>query len=83
MRKFGKKYEDRFRKRFEKIEAEHLRLNRYSVKASYGSLLVARHQFARLPMKELFRQTASYPEIKKGYESGKKIMTCLSTCMRY
>lgn len=78
--KFGVKYQTRFKTRFAKIENETFVSHRYSLKTSYNSLLTARHQFVH---QGTVPTNATYSEIKRGYESGKIILTCLNGCMKY
>ncbi|MBF0105311.1 MAG: hypothetical protein HQM16_08295 [Deltaproteobacteria bacterium] len=78
--KFGSKYTKRFASKIDKIELFELKKNGISVKASYGNIVTWRHNFAH---QGILPDNASYSEAKRGYESGKIIMECLSECMRH
>jgi RiboL-PSP-HEPN len=77
--KFGSKYQLRFARAIEKLEAQQLRLTGASIKASYGNLLTWRHGFAH---EGIIPANATYPEVKRAYGCGKDIMACLAACMR-
>jgi hypothetical protein len=77
--KFGIKYQQRFKKKLDRVEQQFLRLHGYSVKASYGNLITWRNAFAH---EGITPPNASYEEVKRAYGCGKEIMSCLAICMR-
>ncbi|MDI1336355.1 MAG: HEPN domain-containing protein [Lacunisphaera sp.] len=77
--RFGARYELRFQRALEKLEQQHLVAAGASIKASYGNLITWRNEFAHegnVPV------TASYAEVKRAFDCGKVVMTCLASCMR-
>ncbi len=76
--KCGARYVQRFRRKLEEMERQHLRVAGASIKASYGNLLTWRNGLAHhgnVP------PDASYQEVKRGYGCGKEVMGCLATCL--
>jgi RiboL-PSP-HEPN len=75
---FGDKYVKRFHKKLEVIELGCLKADRVSVKASYANLLTWRHGFAHegtVPV------NATYEEVKKSYQYGRRVIECLADTM--
>jgi hypothetical protein len=78
VRKFGDKYIQRFLKKLDLQERDSLISSGFSVKSSYGNVVVWRNSFAHegvLPV------NASYVETRKGYEAGKLVLHCLAESM--
>ena len=78
-KRFGVKYKDRFKRNLDLCESQNLRSSGKSVKASYGNLIVWRHEFAhegKLPT------YATYSDVKSAYELGKEVVHCLAKTMR-
>jgi len=76
--KFGEKYLAKFRKKLEVQEQVFLRSSGFSVKSSYGNVVVWRNSFAHegvLPV------NATYAETCKGYDAGKIVLRCLAESM--
>lgn len=78
LRKFGKKYQQRFKQRLDKLEKDHLRTIGGSLKSSYGNLISWRNGFAH---EGNVPANATYAEVKRTYECGKQVMRCLASCM--
>jgi hypothetical protein len=76
--RFGIKYQTRFSIALEKLERQELKVNKLSIKASYGNLLTWRNEFAH---EGNVPSNASYAEVKRAYGCGQQIMHCLATCM--
>lgn len=77
--KFGSKYLQRFTRELDILEKQHLITVGTSIKASYGNLLTWRHGFAH---EGIIPANATYLEVKRSYECGKKVIMCLDKCMR-
>lgn len=75
LKPFGDRFRKAFKARLLGVERYNLAKNGISVKSSYENLLTCRHTFAhegRVPA------TATYEEVKQGFEAGKIVMLCLS-----
>ena len=76
--RFGERYSKRFDRLLKECEDRELRSTRASVKSSYGNLVTWRHEFAhegRVPTH------ATFDEVRKSYELGKKVIECLALAM--
>lgn len=76
--RFGEKYVKRFGRLLSDVEVRELRDSGTSVKASYGNLITWRNEFAhegRVPT------NATFPEVQRSYETGKKVIECLALTM--
>lgn len=76
--RFGEKYVKRFKKKLEIQEAQVLREEGKSIKASYANIIVWRNKFTH---EGLIPQTVTYDEVKNSYHCGKHILHCLSQAM--
>ena len=77
--RFGTKYQARFIRTLDRLEAKELKAAGSSIKASYGNLLTWRNEFAHegnIPIQ------ATYADVKRAYVYGKQVMSCLAACMR-
>lgn len=72
---FGAKYQKRFSKLLDRVEKIELRRRRFSVKSSYGNLLACRHKFAH---EGSIPASSSYVDVKRGFEAGKIVLSCLA-----
>lgn len=75
LKPFGDRFRKAFKARLLGVERYYLAKNGISIKASYENLLTCRHTFAhegKVPA------TATYEEVKQGFEAGKVVMLCLS-----
>lgn len=78
IRRFGKKYIDRFHVKLELKENEFLKLYGRSIKSSYGNIITWRNAFVHeghVPI------NASYSESIRAYEDGKEVIHALSGSM--
>jgi hypothetical protein len=76
--KFGEKYLNRFERLLNIEEKAVLISERASIKSSYGNLVSWRHEFAhegQLP------RNATFQEVVRSYELGKKVIDCLARSM--
>jgi hypothetical protein len=76
--RFGEKYQAKFIKKKNALEAFHLRHDRLSVVTCYNNVVEWRNSFAhegRLPTH------VTYEEAKRSYSFGKKLIDCLATTM--
>lgn len=76
--RFGPRYSARFERLLDQEEKRVLIAQRASVKSSYGNLVTWRHEFAhegRLPM------NATFLEVTRSYELGKRVIDCLAATM--
>lgn len=80
LKPFGEKYRIGFKNRLACIEQYFLLRKGISVKASYLNLLTCRHTFAH---EGTVPTTATYEEMKQGFEAGKIVMSCLSRALTY
>jgi len=75
LKPFGKEFQRRFDRLFKRVDQLSIKRHGYSVKSAYGILLTCRHQFAH---EGSVPETATYSEIKKGFDAGKIVMACLA-----
>lgn len=76
--RFGDKYVKKFSKLLEAEEKIGLAAAQGSIKSSYGNLVTWRHGFAHggvLPA------NATFAEVTRSYELGKRVIACLATAM--
>ena len=76
---FGEKYLKKFKTKLERIELATLKTDGVSIKASYANLLTWRHTFAHVGS---IPATATYDEVKKAYQYGRRLIDCLADAMR-
>lgn len=77
--RFGDKYVKKFENKVQEAEKFTLREYSTSLTACYGNVIAWRNQFAhegKLP------STATYHEVTKSYQIGKKIIICLAETMK-
>ena len=79
LKRFGRKYQDRFARTLDKLERHELKTSGISIKSSYGNLITWRNEFAH---QGNVPANASYDEVKRAYSCGKQVMHCLAGCMR-
>lgn len=80
LKPFGSRYRQGFKRRLRGVERYYLERGAMSLTTAYGNLLTCRHTFAhegRVPA------TATYDELKLGFEAGKVVMHCLAKTLRY
>lgn len=75
LKPFGRDFQQRFERLIRRVDQLMIRRDGFSIKSSYGILLTSRHQFAH---EGSVPETATYAEIKKGFEAGKLVMSCLA-----
>jgi hypothetical protein len=78
VRRFGDKYVNRLRLKVQKAEDTSLRNDGVSILSSYNNIIIWRNEFVhegKLP------STASYDEVVKSYQTGKKVIDCLAETM--
>lgn len=75
LKPFGDQFRRAFKSRLAGVERHFLRSRGVSIKTSYENLLTCRHAFAH---EGAVPATATYEEVKQGFESGKVVMQCLS-----
>lgn len=75
LKPFGERFKRVFKARLNRIELHFLRTRGVSVKSSYETLLTCRHAFAH---EGAVPATATYEEVKRGFEAGKIVMRCLA-----
>lgn len=78
IRKFGEKYNKRFKKNIEASSKEYLALNGRDIRNSYRNLIVWRNDFAH---EGKINATTTYSEVIQAYEDGKQIIHCLAATM--
>ena len=76
--RFGRKYLERFDFLLEMEEKKVLLTDRKSIKSSYGNLIEWRNSFAHEGQPP---RNATYDEVAKSYEMGKKVINCLANAM--
>lgn len=76
--KFGRKYQIRFRKNFEKKSKEYFQQNHRDIKSSYSNLITWRNDFAH---EGRINSTTTYSEVIQAYEDGKEVIHCLASSM--
>lgn len=75
LKPFGEKFKRTFKQRLEAIEKHFMGKSGISIKTSYNNLLTCRHSFAH---EGAVPSTATYEEVKQGFEAGKLVMQCLA-----
>ena len=75
LRPFGEKFRRTFKSRLNGVERYFLASRGISIKTSYENLLTCRHTFAH---EGAVPATATYEEVKQGFEAGKMVMQCLA-----
>lgn len=76
--RFGDKYVERFKRKIEATEKKSLSELGISVRSSYSNIITWRNEFAhdgKIPT------NATYEEVTKSYEAGKKVIACLAEAM--
>ena len=76
--KFGERYQKRFEAALDKDELIELRASSISIKANYGNLIAWRHEFAHQGQ---IPTNATFAEVQRAYEYGKRVIDCLARCM--
>lgn len=75
LKPFGKAFQKRFSRLLKRVDGYCIKRNGYSIKLSYESLFVCRHQFVHegsVPV------DTGYVDIKRGFAAGKIVMGCLA-----
>jgi hypothetical protein len=75
LKPFGENFRAVFKARMTNVERHFLVKKGVSIKSSYANLLTCRHSFAH---EGAVPATATYEEVKQGFEAGKIVMMCLS-----
>lgn len=76
--RFGEKYLKRFNSLLEAEERSYLVANHASIKSSYGNLVTWRNNFAH---QGTIPNNATFHEVQRSYESGKKVIDCLALAL--
>lgn len=79
LKPFGQTYRTKFKRRLSLIDRHFMRQQSFSVSTAYENLLTCRHTFAHegvVPM------SMTYQEVKRGFEAGKLVMSCLARTLR-
>jgi hypothetical protein len=75
---FGKKYCVQFDNQLAREEADALRSRQGSIKSSYGNLITWRHNFVH---EGSWPNTATYGDIRRSYEHGKRLIRCIDRAL--
>jgi RiboL-PSP-HEPN len=75
---FGKKYSIKFDKQLALEEADALKNRQGSIKSSYGNLIIWRHKFVH---EGVWPGTATYGDIRRSYEHGKRLIRCIDRAL--
>jgi len=78
VRRFGSRYEKRFKRLLETENKTFLRTHRRELSSAYNNLIVWRHDFAH---QGIISSSATYGEVVQAYEDGKKVIHCLASTM--
>lgn len=76
---FGKKYLQRFDKKFDKLQRDTLRVEHISIKDGYNNIITWRNDFAHEGQAP---KSATYEDVTNAYRTGKRLITCLSETMQ-
>lgn len=77
--KFGNKYQERFKKKLNKVENQYLKTYKRDIRSSYSNLILWRNDFAH---ESKLNSTATYDEVVQAYQDGKEIIHCLAATMK-
>src|SRR3546814_7535074 len=75
LKRFGGAFHKRFNSLLTRVDRYYIKQKGFSIVSSYGSLITCRHEFAH---QGSIPETASYNDIKNGYEAGKVVLSCLA-----
>src|SRR3546814_14135856 len=75
LKRFGGAFHKRFNSLLTRVDRYYIKQKGFSIVSSYGSLITCRHEFAH---QGSIPETASYNDIKNGYEAGKVFLSCLA-----
>jgi hypothetical protein len=78
IKRFGKKYLDKFEKKLSAETITYLRANGRDIKSSYSNLITWRNDFAHAGK---MNTTSTYAEVVQAYEDGKEVIRCLAETM--
>jgi hypothetical protein len=78
IKKFGAKYQDRFKKNLESSSKNYLQTRRRDFRSSYSNLIIWRNDFAH---EGRINGTTTYHEVVQAYEDGKEVIHCLAMSM--
>ena len=78
IKRFGKKYVERFKLKLEDAEKRSIRTSGRSIKSSYNNLVEWRNQFAH---EGQMPSTVTYAEVTQAFEDGKQVIECLFKTM--
>lgn len=76
--KFGKKYQQKFKKNLELTAKLYFKNNHRDIKNSYTNLITWRNDFAH---EGRINGTTTYPEVVQAYQDGKEVIRCLALSM--
>src|SRR3546814_123479 len=72
LKRFGGAFHKRFNSLLTRVDRYYIKQKGFSIVSSYGSLITCRHEFAH---QGSIPETASYNDIKNGYEAGKVVLS--------
>lgn len=75
---FGKKYVERFSRELDIEERLALTAKEGSIKSSYGNIVIWRHNFVH---EGTWPNTATYGDLRKAYQHGKRLIRCVDRAM--
>lgn len=78
LKRFGGAFHKRFNSLLTRVDRYYIKQKGFSIVSSYGSLITCRHEFAH---QGSIPETASYNDIKNGYEAGKVVLSCLAKAL--
>lgn len=78
IKKFGDKYNEKFKKKLEKASKSYLTTHRRDICSSYSNLITWRNDFAH---EGKINSTTTYQEVVQAYEDGKEVIHCLASSM--
>ena len=76
--RFGEKYTQRFNSILLERESNSLKERSISIVSSYGNIITWRHDFAHTGKAP---STTTYEEVKRAYQVGKEVFSCLEAAM--
>ncbi len=78
LKRLGGPFHEKFLKLLDRVNAYEVRHNSFSVKESYASLIMCRHEFSH---EGSIPENISYSDVKNGYKAGKIVLSCLAKAL--
>lgn len=78
IKKFGDKYNERFKRKLDEAARTYLLANRRDIKNSYANLITWRNDFAH---EGKLNSNTTYNEVVQAYQDGKEVIHCLAAAM--